>query len=264
MRVIFDDFELDSERRELFRRGVPLHLSPKAFDLLEILVSERPRAVPKQELQERIWRDVIVEEANLTNLVSELRGVLADHPRRPLYIKTVHGFGYAFVAEASDPTERPPNGTGFPKRQALMIAAGVALVFVAILVVAALKRASSLDAQGVVTPDPPVVVTPIRTAESLRWAAASPDGRFLAYSTQAPAKKTIRLLHLETGAEVELTPLENVHSIERLDFSPDGSFIYYLFNQGGGNELRRVSVLGGPPETVIEGRDSILIKAYDL
>jgi DNA-binding winged helix-turn-helix (wHTH) protein len=66
----FSDFVLDLDAREL-RRGVDsIALSPKAYQLLEILVAERPKALSKLELQERLWPDTFVVEKNLVNLVA--------------------------------------------------------------------------------------------------------------------------------------------------------------------------------------------------
>jgi DNA-binding winged helix-turn-helix (wHTH) protein len=55
MQVRFDKFVLDSESRELFRDSRLVPLSPKAFELLSILVAGRPKAISKAELQERLW-----------------------------------------------------------------------------------------------------------------------------------------------------------------------------------------------------------------
>ena len=106
MRARFGPFVLDSASRQLLREE-PRHLpvSPKAFDLLIVLVESRPRALTKGELHERLWPDTFVVDANLSNLVVELRGVLEDKAREPRFIRTVHRHGYAFAAEV-DPRSR--------------------------------------------------------------------------------------------------------------------------------------------------------------
>ena len=95
MPVRFGEFVFDSATRELNRGSEPVRLAPKAFDLLQILIEERPRAVRKEELRERLWPDVVVDEANLKNLVGEIRAALGDESA----IRTVHRYGYAFAAE---------------------------------------------------------------------------------------------------------------------------------------------------------------------
>jgi DNA-binding winged helix-turn-helix (wHTH) protein len=92
----FGDFALDYDKRLLFRQNQPVHLSPKAFLLLQVLVEAAPKALSKSALQERLWPDTFVVEANLHHLVVEIRTALADDPRRPRWVRTVHRFGYAF------------------------------------------------------------------------------------------------------------------------------------------------------------------------
>lgn len=97
MRVRFGLFELDSDQRQLRRDGGEVHLTPKAFDLLELLIGEAPRVVRKEELHERLWPGTFVADATLVGLVKDLRRALDDRdPTSPL-IRTAHGVGYAFA-----------------------------------------------------------------------------------------------------------------------------------------------------------------------
>ena len=96
MQVRFGPFLLDSETRELLRDSSRVPLSPKAFELLSILVAGRPKAISKAELQERLWPATFVVEKNLANLVSEIRDAIGDDPSDPRFIRTVPRFGYAF------------------------------------------------------------------------------------------------------------------------------------------------------------------------
>ena len=96
MRVRFSPYVLDLDSRQLLRGDDVVHLSPKAFDLLSILVSNRPKALSKSDLQERLWPGTFVVEKNLANLVSEIRDAIGDDPSKPRFIRTVHRFGYAF------------------------------------------------------------------------------------------------------------------------------------------------------------------------
>ena len=98
MRVRFGSFEFDSGTRELLREGTRVHLSPKSFDLLQILVERRPALVTKQELQDQLWPDSVVLEANLGNAVAEIRKALGDDPKSPSYVCTVSRRGYRFAA----------------------------------------------------------------------------------------------------------------------------------------------------------------------
>jgi DNA-binding winged helix-turn-helix (wHTH) protein len=102
-RVAFGEFVLDTDTRELLRGGRPVHLSPKAWELLRILVEGRPKALTKSDLQQRLWPGTFVVEANVANLVGEIREALGESSRRPRYVRTVHGFGYAFQGAAPEP-----------------------------------------------------------------------------------------------------------------------------------------------------------------
>lgn len=95
MRVRFGEVLFDGEARSVCRNGDPVHLTPKAFELLRLLIEARPRAVPKDELREQLWPDVVVDEANLKNLVAEIRGALGGDGDA---IRTIHRYGYAFTA----------------------------------------------------------------------------------------------------------------------------------------------------------------------
>jgi DNA-binding winged helix-turn-helix (wHTH) protein len=100
MRLTFGRCLFDSGAREVSRDTRPVAISPKAFQLLEILIDRRPNAVSKDQLRELLWPNAFVSDANLPNLVAELRAVLLDEARNPRVIRTVQRFGYAFCAEA--------------------------------------------------------------------------------------------------------------------------------------------------------------------
>jgi len=103
----FGDFSLDLDARQLHRGADERHLSPKAFDLLALLVAQRPRVVEKDTLRDHLWPGTNVVEANLNNLASELRAALDDDPQHPRFVRTVHRVGYAFCAEVTEDRAAP-------------------------------------------------------------------------------------------------------------------------------------------------------------
>ncbi len=109
MRYEFDGFTLDTEARQLSSSSGEIHLSGKAFDLLRFLVEQRPRALNKRELHDRLWPDTFVVEASLPVLIREIRAALGSDCDA---IRTVHRFGYAFAADAhpADSAENKPAG----------------------------------------------------------------------------------------------------------------------------------------------------------
>jgi DNA-binding winged helix-turn-helix (wHTH) protein len=108
MRLASGNWIFDSDTREVIRGGASLSLSPKAFDLLELLIRRRPKAVSKADIHEHLWGATFVSPANLANLVGELRAALGDDARHPLVLRTVARFGYAFAAEAAAVPEKAP------------------------------------------------------------------------------------------------------------------------------------------------------------
>ena len=127
MRVGFGSFVLDSGSRELRKygsdpsrtphpaspEGVPVHLSPKAFDILEILIARRPNVVSKDVLLREVWPGKVVEEANLAIAVGEIRKALGDDPKSPAVVLTVSRRGYRFAADAQDLERASPAGDSY-------------------------------------------------------------------------------------------------------------------------------------------------------
>ena len=111
MRLHFGGMTFDADTRQLLRGGAEVHLSPKAFELLRVLVDNRPRALSKNELHEHLWPATFVSEATLASLIAEVREALGDPARQSRFIRTAHRFGYAFcgderpVAAAAPPIE---------------------------------------------------------------------------------------------------------------------------------------------------------------
>jgi len=95
----FGEFTLDVRTRRLLRGTQELHLSPKAFALLTMLVENRAQAMSKADLQQNLWPSTYVLETNLAGLVAEIRHVLEDSADEPRFIRTVQRFGYWFVGE---------------------------------------------------------------------------------------------------------------------------------------------------------------------
>jgi DNA-binding winged helix-turn-helix (wHTH) protein/TolB-like protein/Tfp pilus assembly protein PilF len=125
----FGPFRLDITKRLLLRDGTPIHLVPKAFDTLLVLVESHGGVIGKTELIERVWPDSFVEEINLTVYISMLRKILGDSPDEHQYIVTSPRRGYSFVApvieeigEDDSSTIDLPRVNGKPARSMLIVA----------------------------------------------------------------------------------------------------------------------------------------------
>jgi DNA-binding winged helix-turn-helix (wHTH) protein len=104
----FGVFVLDSDQRRLVGNAGEVHLTPKAFDLLVLLIEESPRVVRKAELHERLWPGTFVSDATLVGLVKELRRALADRDARSPMIRTAHRVGYAFGGQLQSASSSGP------------------------------------------------------------------------------------------------------------------------------------------------------------
>jgi len=97
----FSRFRLDPENHLLQSEGSPISLTPKAFEILLVLVENGNRLTTKEELMRKVWPDSFVEEANLTVNISALRKQLGDAPNGQQYIETVPKKGYRFAMPVS-------------------------------------------------------------------------------------------------------------------------------------------------------------------
>jgi DNA-binding winged helix-turn-helix (wHTH) protein len=102
VRVRFGECVFDAPARVLTRAARRVTLTPRAFDLLEILLARRPQVVPQAELRDQLWPRHFVAYTSLARLVTEVRRAIGDTGRRQRFVRTVYGRGYAFTAEAVD------------------------------------------------------------------------------------------------------------------------------------------------------------------
>ncbi|MGH9160935.1 MAG: FHA domain-containing protein [Vicinamibacteraceae bacterium] len=107
MRYVFGECVLDTDTRQAMRGGRVVSLSPKGFDLLLMLIDVAPRAVRKLDLIRRIWPDANVTESSLSTLIAEVRGALGDTAAGSHYIRTLHRYGYAFIARVTREASAP-------------------------------------------------------------------------------------------------------------------------------------------------------------
>lgn len=99
----FGRFLLDTGRAQLLDAGADAGLTPKAFDVLCLLVERRPDIVDKDTLAGEVW-GAPVSDASLTMVMTELRKALGDSAASPVFIRTAHRRGYAFCAQADEVT----------------------------------------------------------------------------------------------------------------------------------------------------------------
>lgn len=113
MRYTFERCSVDTASRDIVLDGQAMELSPKAFELLKLLLEARPRVVTKAEVMQALWPDTFVQEANVPVLIREVRVAIGDAEAARV-IKTHHRVGYSFTAEVresrSAASQRPFDG----------------------------------------------------------------------------------------------------------------------------------------------------------
>ena len=189
MRLLLGELIFDSGARVLLRRGEPVPLSPKAYRLLEVLLLKRPNAVSKAELDEALWPDTFVSEGNLSVLAAEVRKALGDDARQPRFVRTAHGYGYAFVGEARAAEQR---------------AAGYRVLFEG-------RELPLSEGENVLGRDPDCEVVVDRTTVSRRHArilVGRPDVRFEDLGSKNGSfhrgRRVVGSVRLEDGDEIGL------------------------------------------------------------
>ncbi|HEU4428282.1 MAG TPA: AAA family ATPase, partial [Myxococcota bacterium] len=118
-RVIFcfDDYELDDEAGELRRGGARIEIQPKPLELLRLLVRERPRVVPSEELMRALWPGVAVTPSSLTRAISHARRAIGD-THRGERIQSAARRGYRFVSDVRELALRPLERGPGPRAEA--------------------------------------------------------------------------------------------------------------------------------------------------
>jgi DNA-binding winged helix-turn-helix (wHTH) protein len=128
VRLQFDDLTFDPDTRQLWLGETEAHVSPKAFDLLALLIARRPRAISKADIREHLWPGTFVSESNLPTLISELRLAIGDRARTRGFIRTLHARGYAFEAPEARAGAQPSLEGATPNRWLIGSTAEIALM----------------------------------------------------------------------------------------------------------------------------------------
>ena len=149
----FEGFELDWASRQLMRDGAVIAVEPKCLEMIHFLLTQRDRAVSRDELAEQVWADRVISDTVISQTVRKARKALGDDGDRQAVIATVRGYGYRFVASVetdSDGTAEPDPQRPVPSIGSGWPAWAVALAGIALLgaVLAAMHFASPARAPG--------------------------------------------------------------------------------------------------------------------
>lgn len=279
----FESFRLNIAERQLLNNDVAVPLTPRAFDVLAVLVEHSGHLVEKDELLRVVWADSFVEEANLARIIYTLRKVLGENETGGKFIETVAKKGYRFVAkvQASDKRSASSSVETEPKAAGSIIetesqstanptnqAAGetvdptenrspvrqrpVRKLFIfglgGILLIAVLSLGFYMfsKAENVNNRFRQLKFSRLTNNGNIKLLTVSPDGKFMAFVSDEKDGVSISVRQLEMSNSINLVPPKKGH-FSFLTFSPDGAFIYYGFYSGEkpDTEIYSVPTLGG-------------------
>lgn len=239
----FGPFLLDPARRSLLRDGVPQSVTPKAFDVLVLLVEQRGRVLSKDELLKAIWPDTFVDEANLSQQIFVLRRTLNGDSKVPEYIATVPRRGYSFVAEA---IERPVTEPAVAHPAVSHRWGRVTAISLAVLAVVVILFGVRLWWSPAESGPRLLSVTALPGLE--QHPSISPDGNFVAFSWTGPdAEGTPHIWIKAVDSDQSRRLTETPEAENRPAWSPDGREIAFV---RAGQGVFVASPLGGPERQI--------------
>ena len=262
----FGEFRLDVDERVLLRGGSVLEITPKAFEILLLLIRNAGRTVTKEEIFEGVWPDSFVEETNLSHHIFRLRKVLGESETTK-YIETAPRRGYRFVADvrpiaaaASDTKAKDESirQTAWYRRRSLLTGVAVAGLVVAIGFI--VYRSGILAGEipqhaSEAVLSEPLSISRITNGGKFVATTISPDGKFVAYAQNSSSGEgMLYIRQIETGNERRLLEPAK-RDFGSVSFSPDGTFIFYIAYEAGdpSGSLYKVPVIGGEATRVLQG-----------
>jgi eukaryotic-like serine/threonine-protein kinase len=292
-RVRFGQFELDLSEERLLKKGTPIRLENKPFQILAVLLEHPGEVVSREELCACLWPDGthVDFDESLNTAIKKLRYALGDSAENPIFIETVPRRGYRFVAPLTrndsepapgsvDASRDEPNGEGnfgraltsFPGDGRPVASssaevrrvetyrwkwAAVAVVAVAVALAAGYAMRSRTGRNR--SPNlEQLQVTKLTDSGKVELAAISADGRYVCYALRERGLSGLWLHQVATHSDVQVLPADAI-GFEGLTFSPDGNHIYYVRadkNDPGFKYLYVMPVLGGSSRLLIKDIDS--------
>ncbi len=251
--ISFDEFEVDALKRTLLKKGQPVSLNPKTFDLLLTLVEHRGTVLSKNDLLDKVWENQFVEENNLTVQISALRKIFGEKKGEHQFIVTVPGKGYKFVAELN---EEPQSGEIVVESHSLSKIiieeseeteetkenfqpktisqkrrkpASKTLVWLATGVLA-LSLLGIFVWQSTAPKSPSAnskhtKLSRLTANGRVTAATLSPDGKYVVFAQKESGGQGLWLRQIETGSQTRIVEQKAVDYLG-VTVSPDGNFIY--------------------------------------
>lgn len=275
----FDEFEVDTNRRLLLKKGETVGLNPKTLDLLLVLIENQERVVSKNELLDAVWTNQFVEENNLTVHIAALRKALGEKKNEHRFIVTVPGKGYSFAAKVEKIDNDPKiiienhsfsrivieediaeessfktlktkvsdtkNVAGAPLILPVLVSLSLAAaVLVGLLVIWFWNKDRSVNANQ-------FNLTKLTMSGKVTNATLTPDSKYAVFAQTENEGESLWLKHIATGSQNQILTAKPVLYVG-LAIAPDGNTIYAtIFSPALSHpQIWRVPLLGGAVEEI--------------
>jgi DNA-binding winged helix-turn-helix (wHTH) protein len=272
----FGGFKFDCKKGKLWKNNELIMLSPKATELLVLLLEKKGEFVDKQEIFETVWKDTFVEDGVLTQNIYTLRKALGNDADGLPIIENKTRLGYritvAVFCDAEMRKERDAESqavvenekisqkkTASPRRR-VAVSVITALIAIAIIATIGYRYFRPNIASFFRKPIESVKFAQLTNTSDLASATLSPDGSFLAYIRQ----NKVYLKDIESNKEIPLE-IPNVPSFRSLQFSANGNFLYFCNNSAFnvGSKILKVSRFGGDTELIVERNQGLFSLSPD-
>src|SRR5215469_15197146 len=205
--IRFATFEVDLQAQEVRKAGLRVKLTGQPFQVLAILLEQPGTVVTREELQKRLWPDTFVDvDHNLNTAINKIREALGDSAENPRFVETLPRRGYRFIAPIEAPHFIEPSNV---TQSASDKSGRRALRLVLLFGVIAASAGAGFLAYKTTNNSPRGVqrsLTRLTFDDGLQIGATwSPDGRFLAYSSDRGGKFDIWVQQVSGGEPVQAT-----------------------------------------------------------
>jgi Tol biopolymer transport system component/DNA-binding winged helix-turn-helix (wHTH) protein len=268
----FGNFRFNAKTNTLWRDNEIVALSPKALELLKLLIEKQGEVVTKQEIFDTVWAQTFVEEGVLTQNIYVLRQALGTDENGKQLIENLARRGYRLVAPIVREGERARQGdaetvthpieswdSNFVKQQEqtlpasprLPVTASIIIGIIALVATATIGYIllTSRTSETSQTSPTELKFRQLTDTGDVSYLTVSPDGNSVAYTRGFE----VYLKNLSNNDETKLK-IENAAKIGCLQFSADGNSLYFgdVFNRDEKGSIFRVGLAGGTPEKIAD------------
>lgn len=274
----FEGFRLDTQTLTLWRGNDVISLSPKAAELLKLLIERQGQLVSKQEIFDSVWAGTFVDKGVLTQNIYTLRNVLGTDQDGRQFIETVPRRGYRFAGKLtgidnvndvpaatgvnngdhsrsiSESTSNPTNVSkaNLKRLTNLLLFGSISILILAIagLGIYQLSLRTNTKKETAVSPIEQLRFQRLTDTGDVLFPTISPNGEMLAYVRLGGTEESVWVMQMATGRPVQTLP-PTTTGYQSLAFSLDGNYLFFCEKQDDG-AIYRTPVFGDTPKKVAD------------